>query len=649
MSPQVAPYGKWDSPITAEHLATGSIQLQGVQANPSTRQIWALESRPAENGRSTIVEAMGEETREVLPPQYSAKSTIHEYGGAAFALHPNGKLIFTNHPTNGVFLLDPNIGSVETIVTPDKSTRFADFHVHPLTHEWILAIQETHTVDTCGKPVVTNVLVAIHAATGQVSTVAEGADFYQHPKFSPDGKQVCWTQWNHPDMPWTGSILYLAQWLPGALLTGTIISGQARVESICQPRWSPDGEIFFVSDKTGFWQLYRFDGAQSHLINLKGLESAEFGVREFVLGCCTYIFMDKNTIVASVTQNATSNLVLIDLKTNSWTDLVLDIVDIQRNGLAFLTPSSFAVIGSGLQSPQGLYEVNMSGQPFMELLRSTEEPVDESLISEPQHISFPRTYSNDSGSAHCWFAPPKNSDFTAPKGTLPPLLVWMHGGPTSHVCPSFAAKTLYWTSRGYAYVIVNHVGSTGYGRAYRELLDGAWGEADIADAASCVSYLAAEGLIDKDRVGIVGESAGGYAVMQALYTHPDVWASGISLYGISSLAGFAEITHKFESQYIIGLVLGNEKVTDEVRDAIYKKRSAIYHADRIKAPLLLLQGDVDTVVPVSQATQMEETMKKLGKAVEMTIFKDEGHGWHKSETIRASLQLQIDFWTRTLL
>jgi len=228
-------------------------------------------------------------------------------------------------------------------------------------------------------------------------------------------------------------------------------------------------------------------------------------------------------------------------------------------------------------------------------------------------------------------------------------LVWMHGGPTSHVTPALALNTQYWTSRGYAYVLVNHVGSTGYGRAYRERLDGKWGEADIADAASCVAHLASEKLIDVTKVGIVGESAGGYAVLQALYTHPDIWTAGISLYGISSLQGFAEITHKFESHYILGLVLGKGEWTKEATEALYRKRSALYHVEKIKAPLLLLQGDVDTIVPVNQATQMEEAMKKVGKTVEVVIFEGEGHGWHKEETMRASMELQTEFWAKTLL
>ncbi|KAJ5833416.1 hypothetical protein N7474_001727 [Penicillium riverlandense] len=650
MSAQITPYGKWASPITAEHLSGGSINLEGVEANPSTGQIWALESRPADGGRSVIVEVLASASRDVLPAGYSAKSSIHEYGGGAFAIHPNGKLIFTNHPTNGVFLLDPQSGTVETIVTPHESVRFGNFDVYPPTQGWILAVQETHSKDSLLRPVVTNTIVAIHTATGDVCTVVQGADFYQHPQFSPDGTQVCWIQWDHPDMPWTGSVLHVATWEAGKLVNDTVISGQAGVESICQPRWGTDGTLFFVSDKTGYWQLYRFNGGEAQLINLKGLESAEFGSREPCLGNCTYVLLDKSTIVASATQNATSNLVMIDLETNSWKDLSLDLVDIQRNALARVSSTAFAVIGSTRTAPQALYRVDIGDSISISLIRATvEQSISSALISQTHHITFPRTYSGGSGNAHAMFAAPKNPAFEAPAGTLPPLLVWMHGGPTSHVTPALALKTQYWTSRGYAYVLVNHVGSTGYGRAYRELLDGGWGEADIADAASCVAYLAEEKLIDVNRVGIVGESAGGYAVLQALYTHPDVWTAGISLYGISSLQGFAEITHKFESQYILGLVLGKGEWTKEAREELYRRRSALYHAEKIQAPLLLLQGDVDTIVPVSQATQMEEAMKKVGKTAEVVIFKGEGHGWHKEETIRASMELQTEFWNKTLL
>ena len=376
---------------------------------------------------------------------------------------------------------------------------------------------------------------------------------------------------------------------------------------------------------------------------------------------CTYIQLDTNTLVASATINAASKLISIDLSTNEWTDLALPLVDIERNALVRLSPSVFAVLGSTAITPQACYRVdlrsNVPGSPaLLTCLKPTVQLLDlpESVLSEARHITFPQIHGpgkDTGGVAHAWFVPPKNTAFRPPAADAkPPLLVWMHGGPTYHVPPGLALATQYWTSRGFAYVLVNHVGSTGYGRAYRARLDGNWGAADIDDAASCVAHLGALGLVDTRRVGIVGESAGGYAVLQALYLYPDVWAAGVALYGISSLAEFVEGTHKFESRYVESLVLGSRAgKSDAEVAAIYRARSALYHLDAIKAPLLLLQGDSDTIVPAWQATRMAEMMQALGKDVELTIFAGEGHGFVKASTIKTSLEVQAAFWARTLL
>ncbi|KAJ0426902.1 hypothetical protein BJY00DRAFT_271122 [Aspergillus carlsbadensis] len=410
--PHVTPYGKWSSPITAEQLSSGNVHLEGIQTIPSTGRIYALESRPAEGGRHAIVEIpistststpISTPPRDVLPAGYSAMGAIHEYGGGSFlAHHPDGNetsITFTDSPKNGIFSLDPASGEVTTIVLPNPRIRYGDFHVYPPgSHEWILAVQETHGLQGAEE----NMIVAIHAATGNVATVAQGADFYQHPKFSPDGRYVSWIQWSHPDMPWTGSILHVAEWEAGRVLTEmetgiTVVAGRAGVEIICQPRWGPDGTLFFVSDRTGFWQLYRWSDTGSgaarelRMIKLKGLESAEFGSREPCLGNCTYVLLDENTLVASAVQNATASLVRIDLRTNAWEDLELPLVDIQKNALARLSPTSFVVIGSTRTTSQALYRVDLAKdtKPTLSLLYTTTHPIPPSLVSPATHVTFP--------------------------------------------------------------------------------------------------------------------------------------------------------------------------------------------------------------------------------------------------------------------
>ncbi|KFY80932.1 hypothetical protein V499_00265 [Pseudogymnoascus sp. VKM F-103] len=644
---QIADYGKWESPITAELLSGYSITLNEVQTNPKTGAIYVIEGRPAENGRCCIVEYLGSETRDILPEGYNARSRIHEYGGGAFAIGPNGTLIFTDWETNGIFALSPSSGDPKPLIHAKSHLCFADFSVHPIHEQWILAVQEDRSLSP-----IQNSIVAIEATTKETFIVTQGADFYSHPRFNHDGTEICWTQWSHPDMAWNGTELFRATWHPGTVASGTKIAGAAGTESICQPRWGPDGTLFFVSDRSGYWQLYRINpGAEtSEHVCLKGLETSDFGEREFWLGNCTYVSLTSSTILSSYTKDATSALVVINLDTNKYTDLPLGLVDIQHSAIKRLSDSSFVVIGASEKAPRSLYLVEITEPAFKKLIKSSiEVELPEVLYSTPQMIEFPRVYGEfRSGSGHAIYLPPNNPAYQAPAGEQPPLIVSLHGGPTSHVSPGLLLETQYWTSRGYAYVHVNYAGSTGYGRAYRDLLKQRWGVIDDADAASCVAHLISLSYVNPAKIGIVGASAGGYTVLQALCGYPDVWAGGVSYFGIGNLKPLAVMMHKFESYYIDQLLFSiGTPLEDQAR--IFEERSPYYKAGNIASPILLLQGTEDTVVPPSQAIDMERMIKETGGTVKLVLFEGEGHGFRQMHSLKTAIVLEEEWWRKTLL
>ncbi|KAF2094208.1 putative dipeptidyl peptidase IV [Rhizodiscina lignyota] len=645
--PKVAPYGKWESPITAELLSGQSIRFQGLQANNSTRKIYITESRPSEGGRSCIEEHTDGKVRDLLPPQYSAASKVHEYGGAAVTIRPDGKLIFQDARTSGVFLLDQETADIAPIIQAKASFRYADFSINPTAPQWILAVGEDHSTDP-----IENLVVAINSDTGEVFKVRRGADFYQDPQFSPDGTRICWIEWNHPHMPWRETVLFTADWKAPTIENAIQHTKEGGVESICQPRWGFDGALFFASDRTGYWQLYRLSpGAREpQYIHLEGLEDGDFGSRQGYLGVTTFIALSATKLLATFNKNGTSHLMLVDANTEKHQELPLGLVAIEAEAIRRMSDTEFIIRGSTLTEPDAIYLVDIGDPENKRLIkRSADTQIPRLSISEAQHINFPRTVGEyREGSANAFFIPPKNPNFQGPAGAKPPLIMYMHGGPIAHITPGLALSRQYWTSRGFAYVCVNHAGSTGYGRAYRDELYGSWGILDVNDAVSCVSYLVSEGLIDPKRVGIVGESAGGYAVLQALTTHPDVWAGGVSLYGVSDLKGLITGTHKFESHFVQELVLQKD-MTEEEQEQVYKARSARFHADKIKAPLLLLQGDADTVVPEEQTRVMEDVMKKQGRKVKVVIFEGEGHGFRKKESIALAIKMEEEWWEETLL
>ncbi|KAJ5114662.1 alpha/beta-hydrolase [Penicillium alfredii] len=657
MSAPGSSYGRWSSPLTAERMASCSITLHEVVVDESTGAIYSVECHPTQEGRYAIIQHLNGHRRDVLPKELSAHATVQELGGGSLEMRPYGQILFVDEKSCSIYLLDPASSQARLIHQAPEGVRYANFCTHPTTPQWILAVKEDHrdaTPETQATDV-HNTLVAIDIESGQESTVLQGDDFYSHPKFDPSGKYVSWIQWSHPDMPWTGTVLYWGEWENGRVNNVSRIAGQAQAESIAQPKWGLDGTLYFASDRTGFWQLYSFgvnDRVVRHL-SFPNLEEADFATPEWELGSSCFTSLDATTIVAAVITHATSKIVLLDLSTLAVRDLGLPYVDHEEcaNGIYRVSPSSFAVVGSSTTSPSELALVSIT--PSFETQRTM---LTSTALFElaPEYVSLARPFvapqkygPQRDGLVHMFYFPPRNPEYEVDEKKLPPLLVNVHGGPNGCVKPSLDLEIQYWTTRGFAVCAVNYTGSTGYGREYRERLSGHWGVVDVADTVSAIDYLAERGMIDRTRVGIYGGSAGGYLTLQALHLYPDVWAAGVSEYGISDMRALQADSYKFESQDVDRLLLSNVENPEE-RERELDRRSPCHYAEQIRAPLLLLQGTDDVVVPVAQARMMADAMRAHGRVAEVVEFEGEGHGWVGHKTIYQSFRWYEEWWTRYL-
>jgi dipeptidyl aminopeptidase/acylaminoacyl peptidase len=357
--------------------------------------------------------------------------------------------------------------------------------------------------------------------------------------------------------------------------------------------------------------------------------------------------MEPGSVLASYNKDGSQRLIIIDVAKSASIDPGFPMNDITFNALKRVSSTTAVIIAATATQPKTLWKLDLPSSESTVLKASASIDVPESVFSLAEGITYPRVYGPGGGIAHAVYLPPTNPDYTAPEGTLPPLIVAVHGGPTWQMGSGLLLRDQYWTSRGYALVQINYVGSTGYGREYVKLLNAQWGVSDIADCASCVDYLAKKGFIDRNRVGITGGSAGGYATLQALCMYPKIYAAGVSEYGISDMQAMFDETHKFESQYLYALCFP-PNASDEDKKRITRERSPIYFADNIKAPLLLLQGDADMVVPMNQAEMIEKTIREKGGDVKMIIYPGEGHIFHNGENVKDSV-VQAEKWLQKTL
>ena len=617
-------YGTWPSPITAEHIVAETVALSAPTLDGQA--IYWLESRPRERGRSVIVCRTPEGTSvDVTPAPFDVRSRVHEYGGGEFTVH-RGVIYFTNFDDQRVYR--HLLGQQPVPITSGRDLRYADLVVIP-GGQRVLAVREDHRI--AGAEAVNSLVMLDVDGAGEGTIVVGGSDFYASPAVCPDGTRVAWVAWSHPNMPWDGTELWVADLEPdGTVLHPRQVAGGPN-ESILQPQWAPDGVLHFLSDRTGWWNLYRVKDQDVEALCLR---EAEFGTPPWRFGNSTYAFESANRIICTYSEQGSATLARLYTDTGRLETIQAPHTELEgiRGGYGRLV-----YLGGSPRLHRELVLMHLVSGHVKILHRSASWTVDEAYLSVPEPIAFP---TENGLTAHALFYPPKNGACHAPAGERPPLLVISHGGPTGAADTNLTPAIQFWTSRGLAVVDVNYGGSTGYGRAYRERLKGQWGVVDVDDCVSAARYLVRRGDVDADRVAIRGRSAGGYTTLSAL-TFRACFKAGASYYGISNLETLATDTHKFESRYLDWLVGPYPECADR-----YKARSPINFVDRLSSPMIFFQGMDDKVVPPNQARRMVDAMREKGLPVAYVTFDGEGHGFRMAATITRALESELYFFGR---
>ncbi len=625
---ETLPYGAWRSPITSDLIVGETIGLGEILVDGG--DIYWIEGRPREGGRNVVVRRKPDGAiDDITPAPFSARSRVHEYGGGA-AMVQGGVVFFTNF-TDQRLHRQP-AGQAPTPLTPREPGRwrYADGLFDAKRQRWI-GVREEHGAE--GR--VDNTLAALDLnALGPGHVLAQGHDFYASPELSPDGKRLAWLSWDHPNMPWVGSELWLAEiGADGALAELLLIAG-GPAESIFQPQWSPDGVLCFVSDRTGWWNLYRCDPGTGGVHPLCPRE-AEFGQAQWVFGQSTYAFLSSEQLVCTYSEGGRGRLARLDIATGKLAPLE---VPYSEFGAIQVAGGRILCRAGSPADPPSVVAIDPANGTVEVLRQSAPSVNDGSLrryFSVPQHLAF----ATENGlTAYANYYPPANPECAPPAGERPPLVVKCHGGPTASASSVLSLGIQYWTSRGIAVLDVDYGGSTGYGRAYRERLKGAWGVVDVDDCVNAARHVIAEGLADGERAVITGGSAGGYTVLAALACR-DVFKGGASYYGVSDVAALARDTHKFESRYLDWLIGPYPERAD-----LYRERSPLTHADRLSRPVIFFQGEDDRVVPPNQTEMMVEALRHQGIPTGYLLFAGESHGFRRAENIKRALDAELYFY-----
>ena len=616
------PYGAWPSPIDAAAVAAGAVRYGGLRTAGDA--LYWLEGRPEEGGRTALVGRFGDSPPvDLTTAGFDVRSRVYEYGGGSLCLG-GADVLFVNNSDQNIYAVRRDGGPARRVTTGAASERFGDL-------AWdgraIVAVRETvgagATEPKHDEP--KHDLVRVDATDGAVEVLHTGHDFYAAPRPSGDGR-IAFLAWDHPNMPWDGTRLMLADHHHGGLVNTTVVAGGA-AESIVQPEWC-GATLLFASDVSGFWNLHAHDASGSRRVLA---DDAEYGAPAWELGAADYAVVDPGLVVARRVADGVESLVLVDIERGVASPLH-DACASYAHLAAF--GHGVAFIAGDTHRPARVATLRLRQRRFATVAESARRAPPPGVVSAPEAIRFP----SSRGEAHAFFYPPRNNDREGLPGERPPLLVTIHGGPTSRATTELSWRTQFYTSRGWAVVDVNYGGSSGYGRAYRERLKGAWGQVDVEDCAACVRHLVAAGRVDAKRVAIRGSSAGGYTTLAAL-AFTDVFTAGASRYGIGDLTALARDTHKFESRYVDALAGDAETVA---------ARSPIHHVAKINHPVIFLQGSEDKIVPPSQAESMRAALAAKGVGVELLLFEGEGHGFRRAENLRRAIAGEHAFLSAAL-
>jgi dipeptidyl aminopeptidase/acylaminoacyl peptidase len=619
----VLDYGSWPSPISAAMAGASGGSIS--QLRRESGALYWVETRPQEGGRQTLLklELSSGQVEELTLAPFNVRSRVHEYGGGAYAVHSN-RIIFSHDADRQLYSRTDSAPPMALTHAPQR--RYADLCRDADRRRWLAVVEEHASSEP-----VRNFIAAIDDATGAQRAVQQGRDFYAAPCLNADGSRLAWLAWDQPNMPWDGCELFVADLLVDGSLSAVQRVAGGVDESVFQPSWAADGSLYFISDRSGFWNLYRWRDGHTTPIHPT---QQDFGRAQWVFGLTAYACLSPEVLACTYVQDGQWRCGIIDVRAGTLRE-----VSLPYSELSYICADGrFAYcVAAGPRTPDCIIRIDARNASFEIIHQSGAAPVAEGYLACPQPVTFPTA---GGAQAHGFYYPPTHENVTGPLGAAPPLLVIGHGGPTAATSTGLNLGIQYWTSRGFAVFDVNYRGSTGYGRAYRAALDGQWGVADVEDCVHAARYLAAGGRADNKRMAIRGRSAGGFTVLAALTFH-DVFSAGASYYGVSDLEALAHDTHKFEARYLDRLV-----GPYPAAHALYRARSPIHHCERLRTPVIFFQGLEDKVVPPNQAERMVEALRAKGVPVAYVTFANEQHGFRRAENVTRTLEAELYFYAR---